>query len=346
MSFCDIEPLPSASALRVTDLATVNDGVWAMGVVVEELFEVTTGPLGAVAVADAVLITDPVFTSLWVMVRVAVQVAEAPGASVADGQLIADKPGNGSATLSPVNVTLPLLNTLNPNVCMSPNDAPVGAVSVVIFADLVSNNDWVWVIGVVVDDGAEVTAEPDGGVPVAVAVFVTRPAFMSDWVMVRVAVHAVVAPGARVADGHETADRPANGSLTRTAVRVTLPVLVMANENVWVSPKDGPVGAVSVVMATVLDRVIVLVWLIGAVADELFDVTAGPVGGVPEAEAVLMIDPALTSAWVMVRVAVQVVVAPGAMVGDGQLIADRPPSGSEMAIPVRVTLPVFVTANE
>ncbi len=36
------------------------------------------------------------------------------------------------------------------------------------------------------------------------------------------------------------------------------------------------------------------------VADEAFDVTGGPVGGVPDAVAVLVIPPALMSAWVTV----------------------------------------------
>ena len=142
---------------------------------------------------------------------------------------------------------------------------------------------------------ADVTAGPVGGVPVADAVLLTIPAFTSVWAIGRVAVHVVDAPGASVVAAHETAERPGMGSLTVIAVRVTLPVFVTAKENVWVSPKDAPVGAVSVVMATDFVSVIVLVWLIGVVVDELLDVTAGPVGGIPEADAVLMTDPAFTS---------------------------------------------------
>ena len=78
----------------------------------------------------------------------------------------------------------------------------------------------------------------------------------------------------------------------------------------------------------------------------MFDVAVGPLGGVPDADAVLMIDPASTSDWVMVCVALHVVAAPGASVLDEQLIAERPASGSVIATDVRVTLPVFVTANE
>ena len=54
--------------------------------------------------------------------------------------------------------------------------------------------------------GGDVTSEPLGGVPVAVAVFVTFPALMSAWVTAYVAVHVVLAPGANVVTGHVTAD--------------------------------------------------------------------------------------------------------------------------------------------
>ena len=91
---------------------------------------------------------------------------------------------------------------------------------------------------------------PDGGLPDAVAVLLIDPAFTSDWVMLRVAVQVVEAPGANVVDGHETADKPVNGSATATAVNVTLPVFVTRNENVCTSPKDAPSGAASVVTAT------------------------------------------------------------------------------------------------
>ena len=73
------------------------------------------------------------------------------------------------------------------------------------------------------------------------------------------AVQVVDAPGASVVDGQVMLDRPANGSRMETEVSVTLPALVTANENVCVSPNEAPVGPVSVVMATDLDMVIVLV---------------------------------------------------------------------------------------
>jgi len=67
---------------------------------------------------------------------------------------------------------------------------------------------------------------PPGGVPVAVAVFAIEPAFMFASVTVYVAVHVVDTDGAKVDTGHDTADKPGNGSVTPTDVSVTLPVLV------------------------------------------------------------------------------------------------------------------------
>ena len=271
---------------------------------------------------------------------------DAPGVNVVDGQLMADNPVSGSVMLTEVSVTLPVFVTSKENVWVSPNDAPVGAVSVVIATVFTNDNVVVCAIGVVVDELFDVTAGPEGGVPDAVAVLAIAPAFTSVWVIVRVAEQVVNAPGVNVVDGQLMADRPGSGSVMLTEVRVTLPVLVTAKENVCVSPSDAPEGAVSVVIETDFNNVIVLVWVIGVAVDELLDVTAGPVGGVPDADAVLMIDPAFTSAWVIVRVAVHVVDDPGASVVDGQMIADRPDSGSVMVTDVNVTLPVFVTRNE
>src|SRR5215468_5195293 len=78
--------------------------------------------------------------------------------------------------------------------------------------------------------GGEVTAGPDGGVPVAVAVLVTLPAFTSACVTVYEAVHVVAAPEANVVTGHEITGGvpvPVNAvSVTVTPVSSTLPVLV------------------------------------------------------------------------------------------------------------------------
>ena len=223
------------------------------------MFDVTPGPVGGVPDPDAVLMIDPASTSAWVMVRGAVHVVEPPGASVVDGQLIGERPDSGSATATAVKVTFPVFVRANENVCVSPNDAPVGARSVVNATDFVNDSVLVCTIDVEVDDGEEVTSGPEGGVPVAVAVLLMAPALTSDWVIVRVAVQMTDAPGARVVDGQLMVDRPVSGSTTLTDVSVTLPVFVTAKENVWVSPNDAPVGAVSVVNATVLanDRVLV-----------------------------------------------------------------------------------------
>ena len=136
-------PAGAVSVVIATVLVSVMVLVWLIGVVVDELLEVTAGPLGGVAVADAVLMIDPAFTSAWVMVRVAVHVVDPPGANVVAGQLMADKPDSGSVTLKEVRVTLPVLVTANEKVCVSPSDAPGGAVSVVIAADLINDSDFV-----------------------------------------------------------------------------------------------------------------------------------------------------------------------------------------------------------
>ncbi|GAA3026254.1 hypothetical protein GCM10017559_60190 [Streptosporangium longisporum] len=83
------------------------------------------------------------------------------------------------------------------------------------------------------------------------------------------------------------------------------------------------------------------------VAVEGSEVTAGPVGGVPVAVAVLTTVPASTSAWVMTRVPLQVVEACGARVVVGQVIAAgvfEPLETSVILTPVRVVLPVLTTA--
>lgn len=221
-----------------------------IGVVVDELFDVTAGPDGGVPVADAVLMIDPALTSVCVIARVAVHVVDAPGANVVDGQLIDDRPVNGSVTPTEVRVTLPVLVTTNENVCTSPSDGPTGAASVVNATDLVSEMVLIWVIGVDVDELFDDTAGPEGGVPEALAVLLIDPALTLAWVIVRVAVHVVDAPGARTVDGQTMDDKPASGSVMATDVRVTLPEFVTRNEYVCTSPNDAPVGAVSVVIAT------------------------------------------------------------------------------------------------
>jgi hypothetical protein len=73
---------------------------------------------------------------------------------------------------------------------------------------------------------------PPGGVPMARAMFSTRPADTSPAVTVREAVQVIDAPGARVATGvtglHDEID--ALASVTRTLLRVTVPELVATIE--------------------------------------------------------------------------------------------------------------------
>ena len=64
---------------------------------------------------------------------------------------------------------------------------------------------------------------PDGCVATTVAVFTTDPASRSATVTVWVPVHEVVRPGASDEAAHDTPD--VFGSVTATAVSVTLPVL-------------------------------------------------------------------------------------------------------------------------
>lgn len=82
------------------------------------------------------------------------------------------------------------------------------------------------------------------------------------------------------------------------------------------------------------------------------DSTPGPADGTPTAVAVLLIEPALRSAWVTLYVAVQVICWPGARVAApaGQTIAERVPVPvnfpSVTATLLSVTFPVLVTWNE
>ncbi|MEU8385219.1 hypothetical protein, partial [Streptosporangium sp. NPDC048865] len=61
------------------------------------------------------------------------------------------------------------------------------------------------------------------------------------------------------------------------------------------------------------------------------DVTAGPVGGVPDAVAVFMIVPASTSACVVTYVLVHVVEAPGASVVTGDALVAGQGTADEQA---------------
>ncbi|SNT64886.1 hypothetical protein SAMN05216276_11422 [Streptosporangium subroseum] len=80
------------------------------------------------------------------------------------------------------------------------------------------------------------------------------------------------------------------------------------------------------------------------------EVTAGPVGGVPEAVAVFAIDPASTSACVVTYVPVHVVEACGANVATGHVTTPGVPEPenavSTAPTPVNVALPVLTIMYE
>ena len=98
-------------------LETVNDGFWtAVTVAPEEA--VTTVPFGEVPVVVAVLVTLPAFRSACVVVRVALHVSVAFGASVAGRvtaeptelvQVMVPSPDRGSLSPTDVSVVFPLL---------------------------------------------------------------------------------------------------------------------------------------------------------------------------------------------------------------------------------------------
>ena len=111
---------------------------------------------------------------------------------------------------------------------VSPASGPLPSTSVIPAACLSRVIVAVRVIGVSVVSVAVGAVTPAGGVPVAVAELATCPEFTSAWVSVYVAVQVVVAPGASVVTGQDTA--PTLASVTPTPVSVTLPVLVTTNE--------------------------------------------------------------------------------------------------------------------
>ena len=81
---------------------------------------------------------------------------------------------------------------------------------------------------VTVFDGTGAIGLPDGGEPVVVAVLTTLPADTSPAVVTRDPVQVADAPGAR--DVAVQVTPVVLGSVTVTAVRVTLPVFVTVNE--------------------------------------------------------------------------------------------------------------------
>ncbi len=144
-----------------------------------------------------------------------------------------------------------------------------------------------------------------------------------------------MAPGATGVAGQVTA--PTLASLTATPVRVTLPVFVTTKRYGRVDPTTLPVG-----MPACLSK-LRLGLAATSVSVESVAVTGDPVGGVPDAVAVLATWPASMSACVSVYVAEQVVDSSGSSVVTGQTTVPTLPSAT--AASLSVTLPVFVTTN-
>ena len=193
---------------------------------------------GGVPFAVAVLSMPPLSTSAWVTVYVAVHVT---GDSVGDNvaivgvpspQSIADRPGSGSLTLMSVSVTVPVFATSNEYVMTSPAAAALAGSAV-----LARVSSDVWSVSTVsVSAVGGIGSPPPGGVPVTDAVLVIAPASMSACVTEYVAVHVTgsSAGASEAIDGEpspqSTSERPGSGSVTVTAVSVTLPVLSTSNE--------------------------------------------------------------------------------------------------------------------
>jgi hypothetical protein len=225
-----------------------------------------------------------------------VHVVLAPGANDVTGH--DTTPAEGSATTTEVTVTVPVFLTLNDQAMVSPRSVAPFALTSVTTADFTNDSPGVWVTGVSVLLGGEVTAPPDGDLPPAVAVLETTPASTSAWVITcGPAVHVVLAPGANDVTGHDTT--PAEGSATTTEVTVTVPVFVTLNDQAMVSPRSVAPFALTSVTTADLVSPSPGVWDTGVSVLLGGEVTAPPDGDLPPAVAVLETTPASTSAWVI-----------------------------------------------
>ena len=145
-------------------------------VLLVELVADTAAPVGGVPDALAVLFTTPASTSACVSRYVFVHVVDTPGASCVTGHVTV--PTFGSLTPTLVNVTLPVFFTTNEYAIVEPADIPDGAP-----ADLTSVIAGDRVIVALAELVAD-TADPEGGVPAALAVLFTTPASTSACVSV------------------------------------------------------------------------------------------------------------------------------------------------------------------
>src|SRR5262245_34690774 len=168
-----------------------------------------------------------------------------------------------------------------------------------------------------------VTASPDGAVPEAVPVFVIAPMSTSACVVVYVAVHVNVSPGASAVPGQLMFDSPGSGSVTATGSSVTLPAFSTTYVKV-----TSVFGASKSVTSADLLMLIACAGSAGMAASDPSATIGVSPGDRPVALASFVMNPASTSACVVVYVAVQVSVAPGATVSDGHETVDRPGNAS------------------
>ena len=235
-----------------------------------------------------------------VCARVAVQVVDAPGASVVTGQVTA--PAFGSVTTTVVIVVVPVFFTRNDQVIVSPRSVLPSPLTSVTAADLVSCS-----AGRLRDRGVgrgrvgrdrragRVLARRgrrvghDAGVDVGLGDRCAAPS-RCRW---------STRPGASVVTGQVTA--PAVGSVTARLVIVVVPVFLTRNDQAIVSPRSVLPSPLTSVTAADLVSVSVEVCATGVSTSRTgWTSPSRPPGPSPVAVAVLVTTPASTSAWVIV----------------------------------------------
>ncbi|MDH2430311.1 hypothetical protein [Sphaerisporangium sp. TRM90804] len=172
------------------------------------------------------------------------------------------------------------------------------------------------------------------------------PASTSACVVTYVPVHVVDACGASVVTGHVmtgAGPEPENDvSTAPTPVNVVFPLFTIENEYVIKRPVAAAVFGDAVFSSDRLGAASIV-----TVAVDGSELTAGPVGGVPDATAVFTMDPASTSACVTTYEPVHVVDACGTSVVTGHVMTGAGPEPendvSTASTPVNVVLPVFTT---
>ena len=223
-------------------------------------------------------------------------------------------PALGSLTATEVTVTVPVSCTRNDQRTVSPRSVFPSPLTSVTAADLVSCRPELWSTGVSAVDGLEVTGWPCGSTAAAVAVLVTTPASTSVWMIVWTGHRAGHRRPRSQRPGRGRSPCPADGSLTETELSVVVPVfLTLQRPGDLVAEVDlevaVDVGRWSRSWSAARSRSARSAWSPRPGSTS----TGLPRGSLPTAVAVLVTEPASTSAWVTTWAPdVQVVVAPGA----------------------------------